>query len=508
MRKKVTIIGAGIAGLSAGCYLQMNGYDTEIYELHNTPGGLCTGWKRKGFTIDNCIHWLVGSGPNDKFYHLWNELIDMKNVEFVNHEEWMKVEGKDGRFIRVFTDVNKLENEMLVKAPEDRQLISEFTNAIRRFLKLNMPIEKAPETYGLLDVLRVIPRYLPFLGALRKWGSISIQEYADRCMNPLLKKTFEFMFLEETVVVFIIMTLAWMHKKSAGYPIGGSLNFARLIERRYLELGGKINYKSKVTKITTENDSVTGIVLENGEARDSDIVISAADGHYTIFEMLKGKYLNDKIRGYYDNYETFPSYVLVSLGVSRTFEGEPHSLVFPLEKPLAVDESIAYEDIMVRIFNFDRTLAPEGRTLISVMLPTGNYEYWESLKRSDVEEYKLQKERIAKEVIEILDNKYGNIQSNVEVIDVSTPSTVIRYTNNWKGSFEGWLMTPRMGFRNMQKTLPGLKNFYMAGQWVEPGGGVPTAMLSGRNVTQIICKEARKKFVTIKCWNRNQSHLL
>ena len=41
MGKKVKIIGAGIAGLSAGCYLQMNGYDTEIYELHNVPGGLC-----------------------------------------------------------------------------------------------------------------------------------------------------------------------------------------------------------------------------------------------------------------------------------------------------------------------------------------------------------------------------------------------------------------------------------------------------------------------------------
>lgn len=49
----------------------------------------------------------------------------------------------------------------------------------------------------------------------------------------------------------------------------------------------------------------------------------------------------------------------------------------------------------------------------------------------------------------------------------------------------------------MTKTLPGLKNFYMAGQWVEPGGGgVPTAAMSGRNVTQIMCKGDKKKFVT------------
>ena len=64
-KKKIIIIGSGIAGLSAGCYLQINGYDTEIFELHNTPGGLCTAWKRNGYTFDGCIHSL--GGLNSKF---------------------------------------------------------------------------------------------------------------------------------------------------------------------------------------------------------------------------------------------------------------------------------------------------------------------------------------------------------------------------------------------------------------------------------------------------------
>jgi phytoene dehydrogenase-like protein len=50
--------------------------------------------------------------------------------------------------------------------------------------------------------------------------------------------------------------------------------------------------------------------------------------------------------------------------------------------------------------------------------------------------------------------------------------------------------------RRMSKTLPGLANFYMVGQWVEPGGGLPPAALSGRNVTQLLCKRDGKKFVT------------
>ena len=80
MGNQIKIIGAGIAGLSAGCYLQMNGYETEIYELHNIPGGLCTGWERMGYTFDGCIHWLSGSSFGNNLYPLWNELIDMKRL--------------------------------------------------------------------------------------------------------------------------------------------------------------------------------------------------------------------------------------------------------------------------------------------------------------------------------------------------------------------------------------------------------------------------------------------
>jgi phytoene dehydrogenase-like protein len=60
MKKTLLIIGSGIAGLSAGCYGRMNGYRTRIFEMHDKPGGLCTSWQRNGYTIDGCLHWLVG----------------------------------------------------------------------------------------------------------------------------------------------------------------------------------------------------------------------------------------------------------------------------------------------------------------------------------------------------------------------------------------------------------------------------------------------------------------
>ena len=47
MRTKVAIIGGGLAGLSAGCYAAMNGFEAHIFEHHTVPGGVAAAWKRE-----------------------------------------------------------------------------------------------------------------------------------------------------------------------------------------------------------------------------------------------------------------------------------------------------------------------------------------------------------------------------------------------------------------------------------------------------------------------------
>ncbi len=498
--KKVIIIGAGISGLCAGCYLQMNGYDTEIFELHTVPGGLCTAWNRKGYTFDLCIHWLMGSSPADNFYGLWNELIDMEKLDFVDHDIYFQIEDKEGRSLRIFTDVDRLEEEMKRVAPEDKDVIDEFIGGIRKFLSFNFPLDKAPEVMNVFDGLKMMFKMFPYLRAFRKWEKMSAREFASRCKNPLLRSAILNMFLPDSSMFFILYTLVSMHKKAAGYPIGGSLNFAELIETKYISLGGRIHYNSRVEKIIQENDCARGIRLKNGDTHRADIIISAADGYSTIYKMLEGKYVDEKLREYYsgesEKLKVFPSLVFVSLGVNRTFDDEPHSLTFPLKKPISVDESKKCEDLHVRIFNFDPTLAPEGKTVLTVGFSTYNYEHWVDLRKNDKEKYKREKERIANAVIEALEERLGNIKSAVEVTDVSTPASLIRYTNNWRGSFEGWHPGAGTTMIRINKTLPGLKDFYMIGQWVEPGGGLPPAIMSGRSVTQMICKKDKRKFTT------------
>jgi phytoene dehydrogenase-like protein len=78
--------------------------------------------------------------------------------------------------------------------------------------------------------------------------------------------------------------------------------------------------------------------------------------------------------------------------------------------------------------------------------------------------------------------------------DIATPVTFHRYTGNWQGSYEGWLLTPRNITLQMKKNLPGLQNFYMIGQWVQPGGGLPSGLMTGYHVIQILCKLDKKRF--------------
>jgi phytoene dehydrogenase-like protein len=502
LSKSIIIIGAGVAGLSAGCYGQMNGYDTKIFEMHTLPGGVCTTWKRKGYKIDGCIHWLTGTKPGTDFYQIWEELGVLPKSTIIEHDEYARIEGKDGKVFIVYSDIDRLEQHMKELAPEDEKLIEEFTNGIRKMMDFHIPWEKAADLFGPLDVIKLMRSMIPFSGIFRKWGNKTILDVAQRFKNPFMREAFPHIFnLEnppEFPILAVMKTFAWMNQKTIGYPIGGSLELARVIERRYLSLGGKMHYKSRVVKILVENNKAVGVRLADGNEHRSDIVVSACDGRTTIFGMLDGKYINKKIRGYYEMLGLFSPLIYVGLGVNDKFEEVPSTVTginFPFEKPITIGEK-KRDHMSVQFYTFDPTLAPESKTFVRVHFPS-DYDYWEKL-RKDPKRYIAEKEQIAQKVIAQLDRRFPGFAAYVEMHDVATPITWVRYTGNWRGSFEGWIETTKTMRMRMSQMLPGLSNFYMAGQWVQPGGSLPAVAMSGRNATQIICAKDKKEFVTTK----------
>jgi len=502
MTQSLIIIGAGIAGLSAGCYGQMNGYKTRIFELHDKPGGLCTSWQRGGYTFDGCIEWTIGSKAGTDVNRIFAELGAVQGRQFIEHDVAQRIEASDGRALSVYTNIDQLERHMKELSPADSALIEELCNLGRRLAPfVDLDLEKP---YSLLERIKLNIRMMAFLGIMLKYGKITAEAFTARFKDPFLRRAL-MAFADVNggtgiPVSGLMYGPAAMHIRDGGYPIGGSLEFARAIERRYLDLGGEMHYRSRVEKILVEadpagrGDRAAGIRLVDGSEQRADVVISAADGHATIFDMLESRYVSDKVRGYYEKLPMYKSWVQVSLGVARDLSAEAPLVTYWLDEPVDIaGEKI--ERIDFRHYCMDPCMAPPGKSAVVVMF-NSDHAYWKPLYK-DPERYQAEKKDIAVKVIDRLERRLPGISGQIEVVDVSTPMTVERYTGNWQGSQEGWLITTdtiNIMASGMDKTLPGLTDFYMAGQWVEPGGGVSTSAMSGRGVIRRLCKKDRKKF--------------
>jgi len=280
----------------------------------------------------------------------------------------------------------------------------------------------------------------------------------------------------------------------AGAPLGGSQQVVYHIAELYKELGGEIQMNSRVTDLIIENNRVVGITLEDSTQHTADQVIWAGDGHTLIYDILKGKYISEKIRNMYEKWIPVKPILQVMMGVNRDLSEEPHCIIFEADEPITMARR-EYRWLTVFHHCFDKSMAPEGKSAVEVWYDT-EYAPWEELYKNKAE-YKAEKKRIADFTIRQLDKRWPGFISQVEVIDVPTPATYMRYTGNWKGSPDGWYVTPdNMGNGEPIRTLPGLEGLQMIGQWTAPFMGTVMSALSGRQVIQLMCKKDGRKFNT------------
>ena len=144
------------------------------------------------------------------------------------------------------------------------------------------------------------------------------------------------------------------------------------------------------------------------------------------------------MRGWFEKLTPFPSLVFVGLGINRKFDDVP-ALVSSLRLELPEPVMIADQErtsVGFHIFNNDPSLAPAGRTLV-VSAFLSSLEWWQNL-RQDPARYSAAKQEVADKVIQLLDRRFPGTAAKVEMTDVATPATLVRYTGNWQGSIQGW----------------------------------------------------------------------
>jgi len=495
MSKKVVIIGGGIAGLSAGIYSAMNGFETEIIEMNDVAGGQCTAWDRKGYRFDYCLHWLLGTSKG-AFYEIWKETNVINNeTEIIDHEIHSRILDDDGNEFIIYSDINRWEQYLLELAPEDKASIQKMCTDMRKSALLE-PFALAPELRSPLDSIKILLQMLPLFNLIRKFGRLTCNEYFDKLnfKSKRIKSVFYSLYCNRnfSALAFIFM-LGWFNQKNAGYIIGGSYPLAQRMVEKFSKLGGKLSYKKKVEKIIVENNVAKGVLLSDGTTITSDYVISAADGYSTIFNMLDAKYISKEVDFAYKNWELFTPIVQVSFGINKVIPSDSPILI-NISKDKLIGKTKLENGYSIMNYSFDTTMAPEGKTTI-VLRYDSPWALWEKM---DEKEYKAEKLQIQKEATACLEKEYPGISEFIEVTDVATPKTDVRYTGVKDGAYEGFMPSKENMMKSLKMQLPKLQNFYMAGQWLFPGGGLPPSAQTGKWSVQLICKKEKEKFVSNK----------
>jgi len=493
-KSSVIIIGAGLGGLSTGIYAQLNGYQCTIFEHGRHPGGVAAQWKRQGYSIDGGIHFYMGYRPGQPDHSLYRQLgIDQPDQfqEILNYGRF--VDAANGRKIDITQDLDAVAANMKRISPQDTTFIEKFFKGAKAFRgsKFVASMQKPPDMNRWWDTLKMMFNMRKTLRYYTGWYMQPMDTVVAELHDPWLKYVFRNLFLPEVPVVFVMIILGALADGNMAVRRDGSGGFARALEKRFLDLGGQVEYASTVDKILIEKDQAVGVCLSNGDSHHADHIVSAADGHSTLYDLLEGRCLTPELQKLHAEWPLFKPVVLINYGVARSFTHEPSIMM--LKPKTQIKAGYLDSDCwVVRIFNYSPDAAPAGKTVLQVMIES-QWHAWKDI-REDKQAYNAEKEKLARQVLSGLNAVWPGIAEQVDMTNVATPYTWWRYTRNRQGAFEGFAITDKIFSSPVKRTLPNLDNFYMAGQWVVPGGGVLATLMSGKHAAMLICRRDAKSF--------------
>ncbi|MHB1152411.1 MAG: phytoene desaturase family protein [Eubacteriales bacterium] len=484
--KKVIIVGAGIAGLSAGIYALQSGFNVTILEQHTIPGGNCTSWKRKGYLFEGGLHWLTGSSKKSPLHKLWREVGALNDDTQVFLKNSFYTYYHDGKEVCLYADPDKLEKHFLALSPEDEKEIKILCKDIKKFAKVGMPVQdikgvKVKHKNKL--PLSMLSAMLPIMPKMAAYDKISASEYCQRFKHPAIRALLMNMVGENLKATALFFTLGCFASGDGGYVKGGSLSLTRNMAGRFIDLGGKIQYSSRVEKVLTENGKASGVTV-NGQTLKADAVIVTADTVNATKDLFDPP-LNEPWMERMQKNVKFMANIFICIGVETDVSNLPESMLFSINQPLNIaGKEINY--LALNNYAKFKGYAPKGCSALTISFMGDTYEYWKEKKQNG--EYEAEKEKIAKAVIELLAQKLPQTAGKVVAVDVATPLTYERYCSTCHGS---WMTLAEKGDKMMiyPSISEKIKSLYFAGQRLQAPGGLPVAMYTGRKAVQHLCKD-------------------
>lgn len=491
--KKVVIIGGGIAGMTAGVLLQKAGFNTEIYEKNALPGGQCTGWKREGYFIDNCIHWLTGTRPGSALHELWKEIGALGDGVEIYEKEMFFSSKLDGQTITFWRDKERTRKEMLELAPEDEAEINKLIEYVSMAETMTVPVEKPFDAMNLIDFMKLGMSMKSMGKVMKEYGNMDIHELAMRFKHPLLRRAIvDYMPSGYQAYAFLV-SYATVTGGNGDIPRGGSLAMSLRIAEKYKEHGGVIHTNTNVENILLNGKKAEGIILENGKKVEADYVICACDTDYTFNKLLPQRYMPKGLMKMYTEREKYPvsSGFQIAYAVDGVFSELTGTRVFSCDEMKVGNQVV--QCMSIQSYDYEVTFAPQGKMILQTNFSQteDDYRYWENLYTDKVG-YKRKKSEIAEQAVQRVVKEYRFLEGKIRVIDVWSPITYVRYCNAYKGAYMSFVTTKRAKSITVSGVIKGIDNVLLASQWLMGPGGLPTAAAMGKFAAWRIIERNKK----------------
>ncbi len=490
--KKAVVIGSGIAGLAASIRLVAQGYEVHVYEKSDKPGGKLGFFSEKGYQFD--------TGPSLFTQpHQLEALLALVGEKLSDYFTYHKMPVschyfyEDGTFIEAFADPDLFAKEAHEKTGEP---VSSIKNYLAASEKLYTRIGQVFLNYSLhkISTLFKIPLFsalgafkLPYI--TRSMHKHNVRSFKSKKLVQLFNRYATYNGSNPYVAPSMLTLIAHLeHNEGSFYPSGGMISITNTLVAVAKKIGVQFCFNSPVQKITTHNNQVVGVVV-NDTAVDADIVVSNADVYFTYLNLLEAPSKAQKIL----EQERSSSALIFYWGIKKEFpQLSLHNIFFTenyeAEFAHLFDVKIPFSDPTVYI-NITSVCepgihAPAGKQnwFVMVNVPANTGQDWAAITAS-----------VKKEVLAKLERMLGEpIEPLIETEKILDPLLIEANTASYQGSLYGTSSNAPMAaflrHPNFSKQYNGL---YFVGGSVHPGGGIPLCLKSAEIMSNLVANDRR-----------------
>lgn len=483
--KKAVVIGAGFSGLAVATVLADAGWDVVVLEKNDTAGGRARVLKKDGFTFDMGPSWYWMPEVMEEFFQRFKTTTG-EHFELRRLDPSYQVVFADHQAEPIPVDFAKVQQLFESKEKGSSLKLAEFLGEAERNYKIGMeqfvykPSLQWREFFKL-DILKSsfkLNLLLPFSKHVRKFFKseqlIQLMEFPVLFLGAMPKKI---------PALYNMMNFADF-RLGTWYPMGGMGRLAEAMKVTAEKAGVKIHLNTAVSSVIIENKQVKGVETSHGVFK-ADVVVSAADYHFTDRKLLPPQYANYSEK-YWDKRLMAPSCLLYYIGVNKKI-GKllHHNLFFEQnfdEHAKAIYETPKFPEKPLYYVccpsKTDDTVAPQGMENLFILIPVA----------PGLKETPEIRKKYFEETIERLENYCGeNIKEHIVSYTDYAGADFISDYNAFKGNAYG-LANTLMQTAVLKPAIRNKKvnNLFYTGQLTVPGPGVPPAIISGQVVGDYI----------------------